>query len=202
MSRVIAVVGGGITGLYTAHLARVRNPNARVIVVEQSPVLGGLLRSFDYGENGVFDIGVHTFYETNNAEIDGFFQSILPEEEWKYMVDYDRDLAGSWHEGKIQYNTPYVDVTNLDEKRRERMRADFFAALEQNAANDKQGKSAVEYARGRFGNAIAEEIIAPSVSAKQHVAPEDVHPLTIDGYVVFRLNVKLKSIAVCVTIEY
>lgn len=46
MSTAIAILGGGITGLATAHhLARLLPPNARILLLEHQHRLGGWLKS-------------------------------------------------------------------------------------------------------------------------------------------------------------
>ena len=57
------------------------NPNLNVVLIEKSDSVGGLLRSFQYPEHGVFDMGIHTLYETGNREIDDIILSALPKEE-------------------------------------------------------------------------------------------------------------------------
>lgn len=58
---VVAVVGGGITGLVAAYrLRRSLGPDARIVLVEQSDRLGGKLRTVDLG-GGPVDVGAEAF---------------------------------------------------------------------------------------------------------------------------------------------
>ena len=54
-NKPIVIVGGGVTGLVTAHI--LSEQNQPVIVVEKLATLGGLARSFRYDNGYVFDCG-------------------------------------------------------------------------------------------------------------------------------------------------
>lgn len=71
--RRVAVVGGGVAGLTVAYqLARA---GIAVTVLEKENCVGGLARSFQYGDF-VFDIGPHRFH-TDDAKVSGFIQDVL-----------------------------------------------------------------------------------------------------------------------------
>ena len=54
------VVGGGITGIFSAYLLKSLYPEKNVVIIENDNELGGLLKSKCYKEYGKFDFGVHT----------------------------------------------------------------------------------------------------------------------------------------------
>lgn len=174
MNQDFLVVGGGIAGLFAAALLKRKHPDRGVIVLEQAPNPGGLLRSFDYGENGMFDIGVHTFYETGNADIDDFFQSVLPEEEWNYLTGFERDLGGSWREGRLAYKTGYPDLTELPAAEKADYITDFFENLKP-ATPHSENADVMSYATHLYGPKIAEHIVRPAVEASQMIPAEQVH---------------------------
>jgi len=60
----IVVVGGGVAGLTAA--AELADRGARVTVVEREERVGGLARSFRYGDS-VFDIGPHRFHTDDSG---------------------------------------------------------------------------------------------------------------------------------------
>lgn len=72
----IVVVGAGVCGLTAAHvLARA---GKKVVLLEKLDQVGGLARSFTYGEY-TFDIGPHRFH-TGNKEIGEYIRDVLGEE--------------------------------------------------------------------------------------------------------------------------
>ena len=174
MDQDFLVVGGGIAGLFSAGLLKRKHPDRNVILLEQAAKPGGLLQSFDYGKFGCFDKGVHTFYETGNADIDGFFQSVLPEEDWTYMSDFGRDLGGSWRDGTLYYKTGYPDLTELPEAEKANYILDFFDNLTP-AAPHSNDTDAISYATRRYGPKITEDIVRPAIEASQMIPAEKVH---------------------------
>ena len=75
--RRVAVIGGGVAGLTVAYqLARA---GIAVTVLEKEGSVGGLARSFQYGDF-VFDIGPHRFH-TDDAKVSGFIHEVLNDDE-------------------------------------------------------------------------------------------------------------------------
>ncbi|MFL6281410.1 MAG: FAD-dependent oxidoreductase [Vicinamibacterales bacterium] len=73
---VVSIVGAGVAGLTMAYqLAR---HGRRVIVIDRNPVVGGLGRTFHYGDFH-FDVGPHRFH-TENPRVANFIRDILKEE--------------------------------------------------------------------------------------------------------------------------
>ncbi len=69
----VVVVGGGVTGLVSAHL--LAEAGAQVVVIEKFPRVGGLARSYQY-DGFVFDCGPHRFH-TENANIKAYLDRVL-----------------------------------------------------------------------------------------------------------------------------
>lgn len=69
----VVVVGGGVAGLTTAHL--LAESGAKVVVIEKFPWVGGLARSYRYGDY-VFDCGPHRFH-TENPNIKAYLDRVL-----------------------------------------------------------------------------------------------------------------------------
>jgi protoporphyrinogen oxidase len=70
------IVGAGVAGLTAAY--KLLENGHEVTVLEKEPDIGGLARSFKYGDF-IFDIGPHRFF-SDKAEIDKFIKSVLKQE--------------------------------------------------------------------------------------------------------------------------
>ena len=66
----VVIVGAGIAGLSAG--LRLAEAGIRVTVVEKEGTVGGLARSFTYGDY-VFDVGPHRFH-TDDPEVLAFIQ--------------------------------------------------------------------------------------------------------------------------------
>jgi protoporphyrinogen oxidase len=90
----IVIVGGGVTGL-TVALQSLRQ-GEDVVVLEAEPVIGGLCRSYHYGDFS-FDVGPHRLFSADRA-IEEFFVSTLGDA----YVDISRlsqvKLNGHYHD--------------------------------------------------------------------------------------------------------
>ena len=108
----VAVVGGGLPGLVAA-LVLSEKPGARVCVVESGKSVGGLYASMDYGANGRFDYGVHYLRETKVPQLDALLLGLLPRDEWEWNEGVRRDISGSYVLGRLQKNSPFIDLRGL-----------------------------------------------------------------------------------------
>ncbi|MEC8278503.1 MAG: FAD-dependent oxidoreductase, partial [Myxococcota bacterium] len=70
----VVIVGGGVTGLVTAHL--LLEAGAKVVVIEKMEQVGGLARSYVYEDNFVFDCGPHRF-DVTNPNVNAYVSRIL-----------------------------------------------------------------------------------------------------------------------------
>ncbi len=73
---MVLIVGAGITGLTIAYL--LAQAGIRVLVLEKEKRVGGLAKSFRYGDF-TFDIGPHRFY-THNQRVLAFIREVLGDE--------------------------------------------------------------------------------------------------------------------------
>ncbi|MEI6634598.1 MAG: FAD-dependent oxidoreductase [Chlamydiota bacterium] len=71
--KTVVIVGAGVAGLSAG--LRLAEAGARVVVAEKETTVGGLARSFYYGEY-VFDVGPHRFH-TDDPEVLAFIKGVL-----------------------------------------------------------------------------------------------------------------------------
>jgi protoporphyrinogen oxidase len=69
----VVIVGAGVAGLVTGHL--LSEAGAEVIIIEKLPTIGGLARSFRYGDF-VFDCGPHRFH-TANSNVSKYLDRVI-----------------------------------------------------------------------------------------------------------------------------
>src|SRR5258708_35305854 len=107
----ILIVGSGVSALMLARMIRrYKNPDALITIIEREEKIGGQFGSVDYGTHGVFDYGMHIYYESCVPEIDSLFTSILPEEEGNILVGNSKDAAGLLFNGRPQTITSNADI--------------------------------------------------------------------------------------------
>jgi protoporphyrinogen oxidase len=163
----IVIVGGGITGLIAALLYRKKHPKAIITIIEKNQALGGLLRSFDYGDNGIFDYGIHTLYDTGIPELDTLIRSCIPIEDWIELSGTKRDFGGSYLNGKLQDNSPYIDVRNFFDEDIDILRTQFLEHLKLKLPLSFD--NAESYLVSKYGTLITETIFKPVVQKYYNV---------------------------------
>lgn len=145
------IVGSGISGLISGLL--LSNNGHKVTIIEKEEYIGGLLKSYNYGDFGLFDYGMHNFLETGIPEIDQMILNLLPLNQWNILEGEKRDLAGVYFNGKIQFNSPYIDIRHFQEKQINDLR-EYFKLSEFNRRT--LPKNAKEYAEERFSKEVSD----------------------------------------------
>jgi protoporphyrinogen oxidase len=166
------VVGGGIAGMTAAYLLS-KHTNNEIHLVEMSDSLGGLLKCFDYGDNGKFDYGAHNILESGIEELDNLFINLLDKDDWTILDAINgqsRALTGTYYKGKVQDNTPYIDLR--EEKNLEILRHDFFNNIENFKGENKT--TAYDYSKSIFGEKITNEYIAPIIEKIHKVSSKNM----------------------------
>jgi protoporphyrinogen oxidase len=161
----ILIVGGGIAGLTAAWILRRKHPTTSITVIERAAEVGGLLTTYDYGEFGLFDCGMHWITETGVADIDELYRGLLPEREWVFLEGARRDLSGLFYRGALQENTQFPDLRRFDREQYISFLGDFFENL--NNSNGIETENLLAHARARFGRLIADNVVEP-IACKVH----------------------------------
>ncbi|HMU45277.1 MAG TPA: NAD(P)-binding protein [Chitinophagaceae bacterium] len=156
------IVGSGLSGLMLARMIKLyRDPKAEIAIVEKAPVIGGQYGSFNYHEHGYFDIGMHIYYESCIPEIDKLFTDLLPEEEWNILTDNYKDIAGIYFNGRLQKDTPYINLRDISEERWKTYVAEIFNAIRNKDEKLPEDANAYEILVHHFGKLITDELFVP-----------------------------------------
>ena len=105
----IVIIGGGITGIFSALYLHKNSPKTQIILIESSKNIGGNLRGFNYEET-YFDKGTYIFQETGDSEIDNIFESYSSD---KDFIKYEKgkgDIIGTIFQNRFQNYTHYPDI--------------------------------------------------------------------------------------------
>jgi protoporphyrinogen oxidase len=126
----VIIVGAGVAGLTIGYqLAR---QGHQVTVVERNEVVGGLARTFKYGDF-YFDVGPHRFH-TENPRVAAFIREILAEEALEIPRSSGVRMFGKFHEWPLRpsilLNMPFSLMVRggLDLLRREHLPGESFEA--------------------------------------------------------------------------
>jgi protoporphyrinogen oxidase len=171
----IVITGSGLSALLLARAIReYRNKRDPIHIVERDATVGGQFGSIDYGDKGLFDYGMHIYYENCRPEIDSLFTSILPEEEWNILEDNEKDIAGIYYNGRLQTNTPYPDLRFISPEERKKIIAELMLHIEQAAGKSDGGESAGDVLYGHFGSYVVDRIFAPILKKLYERKPDDL----------------------------
>lgn len=96
--RSVTIVGAGVAGLTIGY--RLAVEGHAVNVIERNDVVGGLARSFHYGDFH-FDVGPHRFH-TENPRVAEFIKSILQEEAIEISRKSGVRMFGGFHEWPLR----------------------------------------------------------------------------------------------------
>lgn len=176
MSKKTIIVGSGFSALMMARMIRqYRDPAAEIVIVEKEARVGGQYGSIDYGEWGHFDVGMHIIYETCIPEIDNLFEDLLPEEDWIILEDNYKDIAGIYVNGRLQTDTPYVDLRNIEPARWDKFMSEIFRSIRDNKSKSLSGTpSAYDLLKHHFGELITDEIFVPILEKLYYTHPRNL----------------------------
>jgi protoporphyrinogen oxidase len=166
-TKPIVISGSGLSALIVARMVRDRlHDETPILFVEQDSKIGGQFRSFDYGEYGLFDYGMHIYYESCLPEIDALVTDIFPSSDWNILEGNRKDIAGLFVNGRLQVDTPYIDLRNANEELRRKCIGELLAHIqnivEGSETNRNTGqRSAYEVTFEQFGRFVTDELLVP-----------------------------------------
>lgn len=177
MTSKIVIVGGGLSGLCAGLFLANRGLGDKVIVIEKEDECGGLLSSFNYGEMGHFDKGIHHFSETGVKEIDQQLFDIFNFADWRELSGTERTLAGNYFNGRLNTKTQYCCLKDLENGKD--LLADFIENHEKNNVEKVCVKSLQQALQSKFGSLITKTIINPILERKFYAPHSELDNLSI-----------------------
>ena len=166
MENNIVIIGGGIAGIYSALLYSEKG--FKVTLVEKEKELGGLLRSQELFEEGLFyDFGTHFLGESGNPQIDEQLFKGLEVDSFDYLK------AGTFYKGLYEKNG-FLSDENIENSQ------EYLNALI-NCKAQKPYNNLKEQLEGSFGEGYATHVLSPIVKKFFFTNPidliEDCHAL-------------------------
>ena len=168
-------IGGGLPSLLFASLLSKLKPSNPIIIIESLNRPGGQFKSIEYPNGAVFDHGMHIYYETEIQEVDEAFLEILPPQNWHYLTENNKDIAGIFFNGKLQTLTPYPDLRSHSLEKRESFIQSLFQNLEKPVPESYSNMS--ELLNFHFGFRITEEIFEPILKKLYSLSAKELDPL-------------------------
>ena len=158
------VVGGGVTGLVTAHL--LAEAGCDVVVVEREPVLGGLARSYRYGRF-VFDVGPHRFH-TSNRWVSAWLSRVMESE----AVSFPRHSEVYFKDSYYAWPLKPANLTQLPPGLA--LMASFDLAI--NGAKRREVDSFETHVLNQYGRTLYEHFFRDYSIKFLGIHPRDTHP--------------------------
>lgn len=147
------IQGSGLPALFAAMILVQQGMGSRTLVLERSGAAGGLLKSVNYKDFGVFDQGMHNLQETGKSDIDNLVFPLIAEQNWNILDANRRDLAGNIRGGKLNTGSVYIDL-RAEESNRSKLIDSLLRhiqGVDGSTLNDRPLLSASEYLNNRFG---------------------------------------------------
>jgi protoporphyrinogen oxidase len=157
-------IGAGLANMLVALdlvvRLRARGEEIAIRFVEAGQTAGGLYTSHTNSDGGVFDHGMHIYYETLDPEIDELWESLLSPSEWVHLRDNLKDVAGIFYRGRLQKNSPYIDLRHIAPASRLRALIGLCHAILLNPKVDRRPSvneiTVDDYLNKRFGRTITQ----------------------------------------------
>ena len=160
-TRNAVIVGGGLSGLFSALLISDRHPGLQLHVVERDTALGGGHGSFSDPEGGCFDHGMHLIFDSMIEEVDRQIRDAMDERDWIILSGNRKDIAGIYHGGRLHEDSPYIDLRLLTEPARSECIAGLLSTISDKTVPATECSSSDDFFRRRFGAAVTEHVVEP-----------------------------------------
>jgi protoporphyrinogen oxidase len=157
----IIVVGGGLSGLFSALVISDQYSDCKVHVIEREKSFGGIHSSIYDSQLGWLDIGMHTISDCGVDEIDRHIREVMDNQDWNILGGNYRDISGIFHGGVLHQDSPYIDIRDLPADIQRECMADFLLQLGEKNFSVEESETAHDYFVNRFGRSITDRVIEP-----------------------------------------
>ena len=164
LSGTVVVVGAGVAGLLTAHL--LAESGAKVVVIEKLNQLGGLARSYTYGDF-VFDIGPHRFH-TANPNIQAYLDRVLADEGTRFPRLSEVYFRGKYYRWPLRPQ----NLTQLPKS----IALKAFRDLAFNGRKNFNADTFQNYVLSQYGQTLYQNFFHDYSIKFLGVHPKDTHP--------------------------
>jgi protoporphyrinogen oxidase len=171
------IVGGGITGLFTAILLLKNYEGEEIIVVEKGKI-GGLLKSFHYDQFGFFDVGTHIPAETGEKLVDEILKPFYSGDNWQCFEGKFRDLAGVYFENHLNQDSISPDINFITSSDIKLILADLFSLISQRTKHDFSGNLET-LLLSKFGVTFTNQYLRPIFENIYKMDLKDLTPFCI-----------------------
>lgn len=180
------VVGGGITGLFTALLLSEKLGGDQVVLIEKGQ-MGGLLRSFSYDDAGQFDIGTHIPAETGLESVDSRLAPFLTGAEWQKFEDEKKDLAGVYFESHLNEKSIAPDLNVLTEGEKQTILSQIME-LSAQESDYHQSSTLEEFLNKKYGEYFTDHYLRKIFNNFYQSDLSELDPFAVNLMPIFRLH--------------
>lgn len=180
------IVGGGITGLFTAILLLKKYEGEKIILVEKDQI-GGLLKSYHYDHFGYFDVGTHIPAETGEKPVDELLEPFYSGDNWLCFEGQTRDLAGVYFEKHLNQDSTSPDINFIHPQDIKLILADIFSLISQRIKPD-FGGNLETLLLSKFGETLTNKYLRPIFENLYKMGLEELTPFSINFLPINRIH--------------
>ncbi|WP_395344867.1 NAD(P)-binding protein [Ningiella sp. W23] len=182
MMNNIAIVGGGIAGIYAAMLTKTLKPKANVVLIEQGDVLGGLLASKTFTKSNAdggesvsleFDYGTHVPRMIGHSDIDNLLFGALDKTQWRLFNDINAANVSLNNALYTRSAAPYIGPENNPQHE-----SHFAQMLQASKLTDMSYHNLKQQLIHQYGSGYVNSFFAPCLQQKLGVGIEQLAPDT------------------------